>query len=89
METKQMNIRLLQKLDHFAEALTEQLEKRKLWLLCGVSILYLVVTCLSASRKLMWFDELFTYYIATLPQVADIWSALLAGEPNPPLLYLT
>jgi hypothetical protein len=89
MKMEQMNIRLLQKLDNFAEVLTEHLEKRKLWVLCGVSILYLGLTCLIASRKLMWFDELFTYYIATLPHVSDIWSALLAGEPNPPLLYLT
>jgi Dolichyl-phosphate-mannose-protein mannosyltransferase len=84
-----VNIRFLQKIDNFAEELTEQLEKRKLWVLGGFSILYLVVTSSIASRKLMWNDELFTYYIAVLPHISDIWSALLSGgEQTPPLVHL-
>jgi Dolichyl-phosphate-mannose-protein mannosyltransferase len=89
METKPMDIRFLQKLDNFAEVLTDQLEKRKLLLLCGFSILYLVVTCLIASRKPMWNDEFFTYYLAVLPHLSDLWSALLSGgELIPPLVHL-
>jgi Dolichyl-phosphate-mannose-protein mannosyltransferase len=85
-----MNIRLLQKLDNFAEVLADQLEKRKLWLLCCLSILYLMVTIPIASRKLMWNDEFYTYYIAVLPHISNIWSVLLSGvDLNPPFVYLT
>jgi Transposase, Mutator family len=71
-----MDMRLLQKLDHIAEALGDQCEKRKVWLLCGFSAVYLVGTCLVAARKPMWNDELFTFYISRLPSVSDIWSVL-------------
>src|SRR4029450_5632279 len=84
-----MNIRFLEKLDNCAEMLTEQLEKRKLCFLSGFSILYLLLTCLIASRRLMWNDEFFTYYIAVLPHISDIWSALLSGgEQCPPFVHL-
>jgi dolichyl-phosphate-mannose-protein mannosyltransferase len=87
-EPSKMN-RFLKELDYFAEALRAQAERSKLWLICGFSILYLVSTCLVASRKPMWNDELFTFYIAGLPSVSDIWSALLAGgEQNPPLFHI-
>lgn len=84
-----MNPRLLKRLEHLAWALSDQLEKGKLWLLCCFSILYLVVTCLFASRKLMWNDELYTFYIAQLPTMSDVWSALLTGvEVLPPFFYV-
>jgi hypothetical protein len=55
-----------------------------------LSALYFVVTIALASRKLMWNDELYTYYIARLPSMRDVWSALLAGgEQTPPFFYLT
>jgi dolichyl-phosphate-mannose-protein mannosyltransferase len=82
-----MNV--LQQLDRVAEAIREYSERRKVLLLCSVSIMYLVSTCLLASRKLMWTDELFTFYIARLPSVSDIWSALLTGgEQIPPLFHI-
>lgn len=40
-------------------------------------------------RKLMWNDELYTYYIARLPSMADVWAALMAGgEQTPPFFYV-
>jgi hypothetical protein len=59
-----MNMRLLQRLNHIAEALRDQCERRKVWLLCGFSAVYLVGTCLVAARKPMWNDELFTFYFS-------------------------
>jgi hypothetical protein len=81
--------RLLEKLDDVAEAFKDQSERRKLWLLCGFSILYLVITSSLASRKPMWYDELFTLYISRLAGFSDIWSALLTGaDQTPPFFHL-
>ena len=80
---------VLQQLDRLAEAFRDYCERRKAFLLCSVTILYLVSTCLLASRKPMWNDELFTYYISGLPTLFDIWSALLTGgEQIPPLFHV-
>src|SRR5262249_44942096 len=84
-----MNMRLLQQLDRAAEVFRDQCEKRKLWLLLVFSIMYWGGTYVLASRKLMWNDELFTFYIAQLPSVAEIWSVLSTGaEQIPPVFYM-
>jgi hypothetical protein len=80
---------LVLRLSSLAEALADQLEKRKAWFLAGFSILYLAVTCLLASYKLLWNDELYTLYISRLSSLSDIWSALLTGaEQLPPFFYM-
>ena len=57
--------------------------------MCGFSFLYLGFTCVLAKRKLMWNDELYTYYISVLPSLADVWAALLTGgEVLPPFFYV-
>jgi hypothetical protein len=58
--------------------------------IAGVAcVIYWVVTLVLARRKLMWNDELYTYYIATLPSMHDVWGALMArGEQTPPFFYL-
>src|SRR5262245_39805939 len=74
--------------DNFIESLTDQVEKRKYWLLAGFSVIYLAVTCLLASQKMMWNDELYTYYISRLSSMSDIWTALMTGaEQIPPFFY--
>lgn len=84
-----MKIRFLEQLDLIAEGIRNQCERRKLWLLCGFSILYLASTILLASRKLIWNDEFFTFYISRASNVSDIWSALLTGADQiPPFFYL-
>ena len=51
--------------------------------------LYLVSTFVVASRKLMWNDELFTFHIARLANVSELWSALMTGADQiPPVFYL-
>ena len=52
------------------------------------SAVYLPPTLLLASRKPLWNDELFTFYIARVPKLRDIWGALLTGaEQIPPAFY--
>jgi hypothetical protein len=50
---------------------------------------YLAVVLAQATLKLVWADELITYYIARQPGIAGIWRALQAGtDPNPPLMHV-
>ena len=48
-------------------------------LLVVLSTAYVVCTWMLAHRKLMWNDELYTYYIACLPSIHDVIGALTAG----------
>jgi hypothetical protein len=65
------------------------LDERATWFLAGVLVL-----CFGASTaldycKLLWFDALCTYSIATLPSASEIWSKLASGiGPMPPSVYL-
>jgi hypothetical protein len=54
----------------------------------GLSVVYALATWALARRKLMWNDELYTYYIARLPSMHDVWNALMSrGEQTPPLFF--
>ena len=58
-------------------------------LFAALSTLYWGSSLVLASRKLMWNDELYTYYMAVLPTMTDVWAGLLTGaEQTPPLFYL-
>ncbi len=82
-------MRFLQQHVRSAEALAARLEKRGFLLFGAFSIVYWIITYVLAVRKLMWNDELYTYYIARLPTMADVWAALMAGgEQNPPFFYV-
>jgi len=82
-------MRFLQQHVRSAEALAARLEKSGFLLFGALSILYWVVTYVLTRRKLMWNDELYTYYIARLPTMADVWAALMAGgEQTPPFFYV-
>lgn len=79
----------LEPVERLALRLKDGVERRPFWALCGISLLYLAWTAVLASRKLMWNDELYTYYIAMLPNVADIWRAVMTGaEQIPPTFHL-
>ena len=61
---------------------------------CGFAIsfmllIYVVIllagTLIVAVERPLWTDELYTYYIATLPSISDVWSALLSGHEQTPL----
>ena len=40
-----------------------------------------------SARRLLWNDELFTYYIATQPSFSQVWSALSTGQEQLPPAY--
>ena len=71
-----------------AGRLSEALSRKKYVVILIFSIAYAFETCYFASRKLFWFDELFTVYLSRLPDLASIWNAMSQGaDSNPPLLY--
>ena len=75
-------------LETSAGRLAEALSRIKYVVLVLFSITYVIETCYFASRKLFWFDELFTVYMSRLPDFASTWRAVLSGTDfNPPLLY--
>lgn len=56
-------------------------------LLAYIAVL-LVGALIISARRLLWNDELFTYYIATLPSFSQVWAALSTGqELSPPGYY--
>jgi 4-amino-4-deoxy-L-arabinose transferase-like glycosyltransferase len=65
------------------------IESHQAAILLAFTALYGVTSCLLASHRPMWFDELWTYQIAHLPSFSAIWSVLGQGiEYNPPLYFL-
>ncbi|MBU6480053.1 MAG: glycosyltransferase family 39 protein [Nitrospirae bacterium] len=84
-------VQAVQWLDGYAESLLDLCEQHRLLLLGAVSFVYFAATSVLASRKPMWNDELFTYFIAQAPSLSGIWSALLTGaDQNPfPFYVLT
>lgn len=53
------------------------------------TLFYFSLTFAHASIKLLWFDELITFYVARLNAAGPIWDALARGtDPNPPLMHL-
>ena len=82
-------MRFVRALD-WADRKSIALERRGLVLFVALSGLYWTATAALASRKLMWNDELYTYYVATLPSMREVWAALLSGgEQTPPFFYFT
>ena len=71
------------------EPWSAKIEKKPLLLISFFSVFYFAGFCLIALQKVMWNDELFTFYIARLPNFSAIWKALLTGaEQTPPLSYM-
>lgn len=50
---------------------------------------YFLLAHLIASNKPLWYDEIVTLYVCRLPEMRDVWAALLDGaDANPPLFHL-
>jgi len=72
-----------------ANRLAEEINRHSYVVLGLFSCGYFAATCFRASRKLFWFDELFTVYISRLSDLKSVWKALLHGaDSKPPLLYV-
>jgi uncharacterized membrane protein len=73
-----------------------RLERWGIWLdrhekpaLGALIAFYLLIVIAQTELKLVWADELITYYIAEQPGLAGVWHALQAGaDPNPPLIHV-
>lgn len=58
-------------------------------LIAAFALVYLAMTCYRASRKALWYDELFTVVLARMPDLSSLAKALMYGvDFNPPLFYL-
>jgi hypothetical protein len=80
---------LVRRVVALAKVIAGACEGHRLWLLSVTSALYLVIAGLTAARKQLENDELFTLNIARLPSLAEVWSALLTGaEQLPPFFYM-
>jgi len=54
-----------------------------------IAAIYAAGTLAKIATKPLWHDELFTLYVAGLPNMASIWRALARGvDTNPPLYVL-
>jgi len=81
--------RFVWRMDRAAARLSQSLERWRYLALALLSAGYFAATCYRASRKLFWFDELFTYYVSGLPDMGSVWRALQAGaDLNPPFFYV-
>lgn len=60
------------------------------YLVAGLlAVFYFVTSVQIAAHRVFWFDELFTLYIARLPHVSTIWTALGNGvDALPPAYYM-
>jgi 4-amino-4-deoxy-L-arabinose transferase-like glycosyltransferase len=63
--------------------------RRPLAFAAGLVALYLLAAGSLAARAPLWNDELYTWYFAQLPTMADVWDKLGTGvEQIPPLYYV-
>ena len=54
-----------------------------------LAIIYLLTSVLIASRRLFWYDEIYTVTISQLPSFAAIWKVLAhGGDSMPPTYYM-
>jgi uncharacterized membrane protein len=57
--------------------------------LAGIALAVFVLAVVAAHRRPLWYDEIFTLYVAQSPSLAATVSALLAGaDTSPPLDYV-
>jgi hypothetical protein len=75
-------------LNRMANRFSETLERHKSLLLAAFSIAYFGLTFYRASRKLFWFDELFTVYVSRLPDFKSVWHALVNSADFQLLLFI-
>ena len=67
----------------------DHLQKRGAWYVAVASLLYFGLTVSTASRRPLWYDELFTYHVAAQERASDVLRALAEGaDIHPPLDYL-
>jgi hypothetical protein len=70
------------------DSLAAVLENSRIWPFAIFLVLYLPLTILIASRKLIWDDEFFTVYLSRPASMADVLKGLATGaDQHPPFFY--
>lgn len=83
-----MNRTLSHKIGNIPDGFRDFCQKQTLGILVGFSLVYILITCAIASRRMLWNDELFTLYISRLGSLSDILAVLSTGaDQNPPSFY--
>ncbi|HXU11050.1 MAG TPA: hypothetical protein VN898_03730, partial [Candidatus Binatia bacterium] len=71
------------------ERLEKHLGRKSSWYVAAASLVYFALTGVTANRRPLWYDELFTFHVSRQEQVAEVLSSLAAGtDIHPPLDYL-
>ena len=71
------------------ERLTVYFERQRWLLLAFVTLLYFTGTLAVAAMRPLWYDEIFTAYLARLGSTTQLWAALSqATDVTPPLFNL-
>jgi hypothetical protein len=82
-------LRVADQIQRAGDSLVRVLTLHQYAFLLLASLGYFAITFYRAPRRLFWFDEIFTLYIARLPDLASIWSACIHGvDFYPAMLYL-
>lgn len=68
--------------------LAASLESHPLLAYLLLTLLYLLAALYASSQKLLWHDELFTWYIAGAPSLPAMFHDIRTIDLNPPLSYL-
>lgn len=77
------------RLTSIADRISAGVNRYRYVLIVLLSIGYGCDAYIHASRKLFWFDEIFTLYVSRMPDLRSLWNVLMAGfEFNPPMLYI-
>jgi len=78
----------LQRLVDATESLARRLETRA-WPPVAICAILIWLSLTASAARPFWFDELFTFHVARLPDFASLWLALSRGvDLQPPLFYL-
>ena len=89
MGTLSLPAGLAERISERAETFAAWMEKRGAWFVAVFTAIYFPVTIVLARGRPFWYDELFTYYIATIPDLPKIWQMLAAGiDHHPPEFFL-
>jgi hypothetical protein len=80
---------VVDRLEMLAQRLCPWVDRYRYVFLGLYTVAYFGATCFRASRKLFWFDELFTLYLSQYSSLKSLWPTLLQGADfNPPLIYV-
>jgi hypothetical protein len=55
--------------------------------LAGLWVVFYVAVTFAAGQRKLWYDELFTFYMAQLPDLGAVWKAIGEGADLNPMLF--